>query len=220
MNEQRFRTPARAAVALLLASSLGACALLRGGGGEQATIFAPEPRVVLDPAAPTVDWQLSLSPPTAARVFDSFRIAVRPEPGELQVYSGVGWAKRPTDMLQDSVLRALEDSGKIGGASRQGSGAAGDYRLLTDLRRFESDYAGNAVPAATIEVNAKLLHAVDRQIVASRTFRQAVPAAGTDPRQVSAAFSQALATVAGDIASWVLVTGDAHDGMDHPLDTP
>lgn len=220
MNQSRLRAPARAAAVLLLACSLGACALLGGGGGEQATIFAPEPRVVLDPAAPTVDWQLTLSPPTAPRVFDSFRIAVRPAPGELQVYSGVGWAKRPTDMLQDAVLQALEDSGKIRGASRQGSGAAGDYRLLTDLRRFESDYAGNAVPAATIEVNAKLLHAIDRDIVASRTFRQAVPAAGTDPRQVSEAFSQALGTVAGDIGSWVLVTGDAHDGVEHPIAAP
>lgn len=218
MNEPGFRRMARAVAAAMLASSLGACALLGGGGGSEATIFAPEPQVVIDPAAPAVDWQLSLSPPTAARVFDSFRIAVRPEPGELQVYSGVGWAKRPTDMLQDAVLRALEDSGKIGGASRQGSGAAGDYRLLTDVRRFEADYAGNAVPAATIEVNAKLLHAVDRNIVATRTFRQAVPAAGTNPRQVSEAFSQALGTVSGDIATWVLVTGEAHDGVEHPLD--
>lgn len=220
MNLANSRSLARAAAASVLVSALAGCALLGGGGGEQATIYAPEPQVTLDPAAPEVTWQLSLSPPTAARVFDSFRVAVRPVPGELQVYSGAGWAKRPTDMLQDTVLRALEDSGKIRGVTRQGSGAAGDYRLVTDLRRFEADYAGSAVPAATIEANVKLLHAVDRDIVASRTFRQAVPAAGTDVARVSEAFAQALGTISADIGNWVLVTGDGHDGVEHPISGP
>jgi cholesterol transport system auxiliary component len=169
-----------------------------------------------DPAWPSVDWQLSLGPPSAARVIDSYRIAVRPTPGELQVYKGARWAKTPTDMLQDALLRTLEDSGRIGAVARQGTGVAADYKLVLDLRRFEADYAGSALPAATIEVNAKLLHAVDQDIVASRTFLRAEPAAGTDVAQVSDAFTRSLGQLSHDIAGWVLVTGAAHDGTAHP----
>src|SRR3546814_9443388 len=94
---------------------------------------------------------------------DSLRIAVRPTPDELQVYKGANWSRPPTLMLEDAVLRALEDSGHIGAVARQGSGIAGDYKLVMDVRRFEADYAGAAVPAATIEINAKLLHTADQQ---------------------------------------------------------
>ena len=90
-----------------------------------------------------------MSPPTAARTVDTFRIAVRPVPGELQVYAGASWARAPSDMIEDVIMRTLEDSGRIPGVARRGSGVAPDYRLLLDLRRFEADYAGAAIPSAT-----------------------------------------------------------------------
>ncbi|HST44293.1 MAG TPA: ABC-type transport auxiliary lipoprotein family protein [Luteimonas sp.] len=203
---------------IALAASLGglsACGALGGGPRESATIFSPDPRVQPDPAWPAVTWQLALAPPSAARVIDSFRIAVRPTPGEYQVYKGASWAKTPTDMLQDTVLRALEDSGRIGAVARQGSGVAADYKLVTDLRRFDADYAGNALPAATIEVNVKLLHTIDQSIVASRTFLQATPAAGTDVARVSDAFSTSLGRIGGEISGWILVTGQEHEARGH-----
>src|SRR3546814_8275751 len=101
---------------------------------------------------------------------DSLRIAVRPTPDELQVYKGANWSRPPTLMLEDAVLRALEDSGHIGAVARQGSGIAGDYKLVMDVRRFEADYASAAVPAATIEINAKLLHTADQKRKDKHTY--------------------------------------------------
>lgn len=213
----QIRTATRALGAVLLASSLAACSILGSNERDRATIYAPDPRVAMDPSWPHVDWQLTLAPPTAPRVFDSFRIAVRPTPGELQVYRGAAWAKRPTDMVEDVLLRTFEDSGRITGVARQGVGVAGDYRLVIDLRRFEAEYAGGAVPAATIELNAKMLHIVDGDVLASRTFRQAVPATGAGVTEVSEAFSQGLGAMAGEIAGWVLSTGQAHEQVPHPL---
>src|SRR5690606_4124847 len=97
-------------------------------------------------------WQLSINPPTAPRTVDTYRIVVRPTPGELQVYGGASWARAPSDMVEDVVLRALEDSGHIPGVARRGVGIAPDFRLLLDLRRFEADYAGGSLPVATIEI--------------------------------------------------------------------
>lgn len=203
----------------LVVALLSSCALLTGNdrnGRERATIYAPDPRIQAEAGWPAVDWQLSLTPPTSARMIDSFRIAVRPTPDELQVYRGATWAKTPTDMLQDTLLRALEDSGKLPAVARQGTGFAADYRLALDLRRFEADYAGSTLPAATIEVNAKLVHAVDQGIVASRTFLHAEPSTSTDVAQVVEAFSRALAVVGRDLSGWILLTGEAHERNAHP----
>lgn len=209
---RRRLSPAALAVACVL---LAGCSLLGGGTREHGTIYAPDPRVSADPSWPTVQWQLAISPATSARTTDSLRIAVRPTPAELQVYKGAIWARRPTRMLEDAVLRALEDSGRIGAVARQGSGISGDYKLVMDLRRFEADYAGAAVPSATIEVNAKLLHSADQQVAAARTFLASRPAADTAVPAVIASFDAALADVTRQIAGWVLVAGQQHDQQPH-----
>ena len=219
-NPAPRRARRRRAMGLLapaLALALAGCSLLGGGKRDAATIYSPDPRVQADPSWPQATWQLSIGRPEAARMVDSLRIAVRPTPGEIQVYQGANWAKTPSEQVEDAILRLLEDSGRIGGVARQGTGIAAEYKLVMDLRRYESDYAGQATPSATIEVNAKLMHAPANEVVASRTFLRAVPAAATDVGSVVQAFSQALGQLASDISGWALTSGQAHeDGGAHP----
>ena len=189
---------------------LAGCSVL--GNGKQrdpVTIYAPQVKVTPDPSWPSVTWQLAVAKPTAARVVDSPRIAVRPVPGELLVYRGVTWSQPSTDLIEATVLRALEDSGRIPAVARTGSGIRADYRLIMDLRRYEADYAGNAVPSATIELTAKLLHTTDQRIVASRTFLQAEPSAGVEVAHVAIAFDTALEKLGSQVVGWVLTTGEA-----------
>lgn len=200
---------ARHLLAAGLAFSLAGCSILSDKPKSTSTIFAPEPRVQADASWPRVDWQLVVAPPVAARIVDSPRIAVRPTPGELQVYRGAQWARSPSDMLQETVLRTLEDSGRIDAVARQGSGIAADFRLVLEIRRFEADYAQAAVPSATIEVSAKLLHVADQKVAASRTFLQAQPAATTAVADVAHAFEQALQGISRDLAGWTLTSGQA-----------
>lgn len=205
-----------AGLALLL---LAGCSVISSPKNAP-TIFAPEAKAEADPAWPRVSWQLATTRPGTARVLDSSRIAVSPVPGELQVYKGAAWARTPPEMVEDGVLRTLEDSGKIPAVARQGSGIGADYRLVMEIRHFEASYneasnAGAAVPSAVVEVSAKLLHASDQSVVGSQVFRHAQPAAGTDVALVANAFSQALGATSRDIAGWVLSTGQAHEAG-HP----
>lgn len=204
----RWRWPALAGGGLL---ALAGCASLLGGGDRSTTIYAPTARV--QPAAdwPQARWTLALGRASGARNADSLRIAVRPTPNELQVYKDAQWVKPPGDLLEDTVLHALEDSGRIAAVARHGSGVGADYRLLLDVRRFESDYAGAGVPAATIEVTAKLLHVKDQQLAGSRTFLRTRPAATAAVPDVVAAFEQALAEIGGDLAGWSLATGEQYE---------
>ncbi len=214
MNTPNARRPhpvLRVACLAVAAALLGGCAL--GGEKTTPTVYAPELRLQADPSWPRVDWQLSTSRPNAARMIDSVRMAVSPVPGELQVYKGALWARTPNEMLEDSVLRTLEDSGKLPAAARQGSGIRADYRLVMDIRHFEASYhdpASPAAPAAVVEVNAKLLHATDQAVVGSRTFRHVQPAAGTAVPLVAQAFGDALGATSREIAGWVLQSGHAH----------
>jgi cholesterol transport system auxiliary component len=202
--------PVKMTLVPILGLALGGCALLGPSKGNGAAQYAPDPRVQAEPGWPSVRWSLTVATPTAARAIDSARIAVRPTAQELQVYKGAQWAKRPSEMLEDAVLRALEDSGRIGVVTRQGTGIATDYRLVLDVRRFESDYASGQ-PAATIEVRAKLLRDTASDVVASRTFLQVVPARDAAVPAVVDAFEQALAGMARDLAGWTLDTGATRD---------
>lgn len=186
---------------------LAGCSILASADKSAVTIYAPEVRVVADPAWPAVDWQLTLAKPSAARLIDSPRINVRPTPGQLEVYRGVSWSQPATDMVEDVVLRAFEDSGRIAAVARIASGIRSDYKLSVDLRRFEADYGNSSLPAATIELNAKLIHSLDQRVVAARTLLVAKPAATTDTADVARAFEQALHDVTAQLVGWTLSSG-------------
>lgn len=209
---QRCLRPALLATSLLLAG----CSSLIGGPRETPTIYAPEPARRVDPSWPAVDWSLALARSGEAQMEDGPRIVVSPVPGELQVYRGALWARTPAEMVQDAVLRTLEDSGKLPLVARQGSGLSADYRLLLEVRAFRAEYAGSALPAAVVEVNATLLHLRDQSVAGSRNFRQSQPATGVAVAEVADAFSQALAGLSHDVAGWSLQTGQAHAGQPHP----
>lgn len=213
-----LRSSTRLLLAGGLALAMAGCSLLGSGPRERGVIYSPDVRVQPDPSWPRVDWQLTIGGARAARMVDSPRINVRPTPAELQVYAGSSWAQPSTDMLETTVLRAFEDSGRIDAVARSEVGIRPDYKLVMEVRRFESDYAGQAVPDATIEVTAKLLYNRDQRLVASRTFLEARPAGGTAVPQVVAAFEQALAAVSAGIVGWTLSSGQADaETIDPPL---
>jgi len=110
-------------------------------------------------------------------------------------------------MIEDTLLRGFEDSGRIHGVARVAAGIRADYKLSTDIRRFESDYQGQATPTVVIEINAKLIDVTNQRVVADRTFRQLQPVGSTDVSAVAAAFERGLQQVAQDVVGWTLTSG-------------
>jgi cholesterol transport system auxiliary component len=203
---------------LTLGTSLalaGCSSLLGGGERAPTTIYSPQVRVTPDAGWPSVPASIVVSKPSAARVLDSSRIAVRPTPDELQVYHGAAWAQSATDMLQDAVVRTLEDSGKTTGTGSTDSGIRGTYKLVMDVRHFEADYAGGATPSAVLIVNAKLVQSANQSVAASRTFNVTQPASGTGTAQVVQAFDQALSQLTTQIVGWTLTSAQANPSVEY-----
>ncbi len=219
MNRQlpaRSVTGIRIAALLLATASLAGCGILPKQ--ETLALYDPTPQQMTfehtaDSAWPQVNWQLQISRPYADTMHDSARILVRAQPGELQVYKGAAWTQPAPDIVLDTLVRAFADSGRLAGVARRGEGVSAQYELLLDLRRFESDYDGNAMPSARIEIGARLVHNADNRVVASEVFDASTPAEGVGVAQISRAFEQSLGDATAQLIGWTLSEGQRDSAL-------
>lgn len=207
---ERPRAMLRIAALALATAALAGCGILPKQ--ETLALYDPTPQrgaapTAANAAGPQVDWQLQIARPYADTMHDSARILVRPQPGELQVYKGAAWIQPAPDIVQDTLLRAFADSGRLAGVARRGDGVSARYQLLLDLRRFESDYADGDTPSVRIEIGARLVQNADNRVVASRVFDIATPAEGTDVARINRAFERGLGEATTHLIDWTLSEG-------------
>ena len=214
MLSARTRRTLRIAALAVAAAALAGCGILPKQ--ETLALYDPTPQRsatqdTANTSAPRMDWQLQIARPYADTMHDSARILVRPQPGELQVYRGAAWVQPAPDIVQDTLLRAFTDSGRLAGVGRRGDGVSARYQLLLDLRRFESDYGNanndGAAPNVRIELGARLVQNADNRVVASRVFDIATPADGTDVAQINRAFQRGLGEATTQLIDWTLSEG-------------
>ncbi|MEQ1511781.1 MAG: ABC-type transport auxiliary lipoprotein family protein [Lysobacteraceae bacterium] len=201
----------RIAALLLAAAWLTSCGILPKQ--ETLALYRPEPTIAVDAAWPQAKWQLQIARPYADDTHDSARILVRPQPGELQVYKGAAWTQPAPDLVLDTLLRAFADSRRLAGVARRGEGVSAQYELLLDLRRFESDYDGNAMPSARIEIGARLVNNAGNRVVATRVFDVTTPADGTDVARINRAFAQGLSDTSTQLIGWTLSEGQRDSAL-------
>lgn len=189
----------------VLASSLLLSGCLSLGDESKTRIYAPQIAVSADTAWPQAAWTLLVAKPRAGVMLDSERIAVQPEPGQLQVYKEAAWTDPLPELLQAALLKAFEDSGKIAAVARQASGVRGDATLLLDIRHFEAVYRTKKdPPTVTLEVQAKLVVQATGKVVAARTFRAELPAASEKVPAVTRAFDAASQQLLAELVPWTL----------------
>jgi cholesterol transport system auxiliary component len=189
-------------VLLLLLSIVLLAACIPGGSKRPAaTVFdlPTPPQAALTPARPQ---QLLIAEPRTSQMLDSPRIAVRPQPGQLQVYRGVGRRGAAPKLVYDAMLVAFEDAGAFAAVGRSGSGLRGELLLTLELRRFEAEYRDGS-PQAVIELQAVLLRGGSGAALGSRRIRVERAAAGTEPAQVVTALAAASGEAIDQLVRWV-----------------
>ena len=175
---------------------------------EPMQIITSQVHVDPDPAWQKVNWQLSVARPNGNDMLNSRRMVVSPAAGQLQVYKGVSWDDNVPDIVQDIVVHAFEDSGKMVAVGRQTSGMHADFLLQMDMRDDQAVYRTPAgPPEIEVTISARLIDFSSNRAIASRTFRQTVAASGTGVPAVAHAFDAAWAAMARDLVGWTLTTG-------------
>ena len=204
------RTPAGAfwprwpAAALALTAGLLAGCLSLGGERTELTVYAP--RVQASPAGdgPRLDRLLAIDEPRTSTALDSNRIAVRPNPAQLQVYAGAIWSDNAPALVQSALVDGLGGSGRFRAVGRPTDSFAADLLLELDLRQFEALYAeGARWPTVTLDVQATLVDRRTQRVLASRRFRSEHALDGKTLPVVVAGFEAALQDTADAITPWV-----------------
>ena len=196
--------PLRALLAAPLLLALTGCFSL---GGERTELAVYAPRVVLEADAgwPSIQRTLAIGEPSASSMLDSNRIAVRPDPQRLQVYSGAVWSDSAPSLVQSALVSAFDQTDRFTAVGRTTSDAPSDLLLQLDLLQFEAVYAeGTVNPAAVVAFKATLINQRERRVLGSLVVTAEVPADGTQLPEVVPAFEAALADSARQLVPWVL----------------
>jgi cholesterol transport system auxiliary component len=166
---------------------------------------------VLKPALPRAsqgakaDWALSIALPDATAGLDSQRIAIMRPPAGMDYYANAAWPDRLSVLVQNSLLQAFEDCGRIDAVAPDSDGTHADYILATDLRDFEARYdQPDGVPVAVVRIGARLVGAVKRNIAGRFEAVEEVPATQNSVEAAVAALDEALARALVKIVAWAL----------------
>ena len=200
---------------LPLAGVTAACTGALPGQGPPPRLFRLTPKSTFGAELPIARWQLVIEVPIAPAGLDTTRIALHRNATELLHYARANWTDRAPTMAQTLIVESFENSGKIVAVGRESLGLRADYVLKTELREFQSEYAGKQ-PTAHVEINAKLVQMPRRAIVAAKRFNARVPAGADRIEDIVAAFDVALGKVLKDLVSWTLIAGDRANAARRP----
>jgi cholesterol transport system auxiliary component len=190
---------------LLVAFLVGGCADVLPGRGPLPHLYVLSPKTTFAPDLPAVRWQLAIEEPIASSGLDTQQIALANHPLETQYFAQARWTERAPQMVQTLMVETFENSGRILAVGRQALTIRADYQLQTDLREFQAEYFNGAkTPVAHVRLNAKLVKHPRREIVASRTFEERIPATSNEMLAIVAAFDDALGRVLKRLVEWTL----------------
>lgn len=191
------------------AGLLAGCSALVPGQTPPPELYRLTPKSTFEPDLPLVDWQLVIAQPSADAALDATRIALLRDPTRVEYFAKAGWVDRATVMVQTLILKSFENSGRIVSVGRRAIGLRADFELLSELRAFQAEYFSGRIEVR-VGLNAKLVDAQRRSIVAQESFEATAPAAQDSLPVIVYAFDDALGKVMKRLVEWTLLTGQAY----------
>lgn len=190
------------AVAVLLAGAafLGGC-----GGGP----FAPKADTYELTGVPTVkgpssrNRQIVVTDPTALKSLDGANIVVRTSPEAIQYLARSQWNDNLPAIVQQRLITAFEDSGRLGGVAKPGDSIAVDYLVSPTIRAFEVVASANG-DTAVVEISVRIVNDRNGVVRAQKVFQATAPVTGSENIDYIRALDQANGKVVTDIVSWTL----------------
>jgi len=188
---------------------LAACQVPVPGQGPPPELYRLTPKSTFREDLPTVNWQLVLETPLANAGIDTVRIGLQRTPTLFEYYARSNWSDRAPQMVQTLMIESFENSRRIVAVGRDSVALRADFVLKTELREFQAEYFGSAIPQAHVGMTARLVKMPRRAIIGSESFEAKVPAKADRMVDIVDAFDEALGKVLRRIVEWALITGEA-----------
>jgi cholesterol transport system auxiliary component len=153
--------------------------------------------------APT---QLQVEVPTAEAALDTTRIALSRSATTLDYFADASWTDRLPLVIEARLLESFQNAHRLVALAGAASAARSDAMLALELRHFEAQYAGSALPHWRIELSADLISSADRKVLASRTFSGGADAAQNNMAAIVESADEAWHGVAVQIVDWAADT--------------
>jgi len=123
---------------------------------------------------------------------DTARIALTRDGQRLDYYAHSLWVAPLPELVQARALEALRAAGRFRVVHGEGAPFSGDYVLQLEIRRFQADYAGGAVPTVRVQLVATLGRSTAQRAMSSFVAERDVVAGANRVQAVAAAFESAL----------------------------
>ncbi len=196
----------RRVVAAALALAPGGCSGLLPTGDAPPKLYTLTAATELGRGA-AVPWQLLVDVPVSVAALDTERIALSRSPTTVDYFADAALTDRAPLMIQSLIVQSFENSGRISAIARESLALKADYVLRAELRRFEAEYGGEAVPSAQVRLAAKLVKMPERAISAQKSFAATARASQNQVPAIVEAFDGAFHQVVRQLVDWALGGG-------------
>lgn len=146
--------------------------------------------------------QILIPEPVALKIYDGQNIVVRSGPSSIAYLKGAQWGDRLTRIVQSGLLKAFEDTGRVGGVGTPGQGLAIDDQVITEIREFGIDATHG--DTAVVEIAVKVLNDRSGAVRATKVFSVTSPVAGGANSDYVRALGLAFQQITGEIVDWSL----------------
>lgn len=203
---QTIILPRRALLLGGAALALAGCSDLIGPSSAPVQLYALKPPG--GGAAGTgakVPWHLSVGLPTSTDYLDRSRIALVQPDSSVDYFANSQWTDHLPMLVQEALIEAFENSGRIEGVAAESDGFKSDYILQTDIRDFEARYdQPDGIPTAVVRIEAKIAPTIGRSIVSSLPSSHQVQATQNSVGAAVQAMDAALGQALSEIVTWAL----------------
>jgi len=194
---------ARGGMLAAMSVMLAAC----GGSLLESDLPVPTRYVIATPppaanagtsAAAQVD--LAIGRPDVAPGLDTDRIAVI-RGHELDYYRGALWRGTVLDTVQSYLVTTLQDQKLFRSVAAEQARVGGEYLLDIEVRDFQAEYTGSAIPAARVSLIGRVIRIRDRRLIETITSTVTKQASENRLTAVASAFEAAMQQVSLELAN-------------------
>jgi cholesterol transport system auxiliary component len=187
------------------ALAVAGCSDLIGPSNAPVQLYALKPSGGAATAGPRVPWHLSVGMPTATDYLDRSRIALVQADTSIDYFADSQWTDHLPALVQEALVEAFENSGRIDGVAAESDGFKADYVLQTDVRDFEARYdQPDGVPTAVVRIEAKIAPTIGRNIVSNLQASHQAQATQNSVAAAVQAMDAALGQALSEIVNWAL----------------